>query len=103
MNGQNAPKITHSPPPWTFREQGDANHYCLLTEDGRWVLGVLHNGEHLPAVQLENMRLIVRAVNNFQTMRDLLEAVAEDGADGSLRAEIRLLLETLDEEEEEEA
>lgn len=32
----------HTPTPWTYLAQGEANEYALVTEDGgRWVLALL--------------------------------------------------------------
>lgn len=55
--------IAHTKEPWVCREQGEANEYCLLTSDGKWVIGFRQNGELLPAQQRENVRRIVACVN----------------------------------------
>lgn len=59
-----------------FREQGDANAFCILTGDGRgWVLGLLHNGEPLPATQRANLEFIVRACNAHDGLVSTLAAL----------------------------
>lgn len=71
----------HTPTPWSFHEQGDANQYYILAPHGRWVLGLLHNGEPLRAEQLANLRRIVAAVNAVEGIptellaRGVLEAL----------------------------
>jgi hypothetical protein len=51
----------HTQGDWRYRAQGDANHYCILTEDGKWVISFLQNGEILTEEQEANMRLIAAA------------------------------------------
>lgn len=52
------------PRPWVLREQGEANQFCVLDTTGkRWILGLLHNGEPLPAQQEANLRFVVGSVN----------------------------------------
>jgi len=50
--------IPHTPPPWTFRADGEANHYTLIGPDGRWLISFLHNGEQLTAKQEANVRVM---------------------------------------------
>lgn len=72
----------HTPGRITFREDGDANHYSMLTEDGRWLLALLHNGEAPSARQVENMRRLAACWNACDGIpTDTLEA----GADGLVR------------------
>ncbi len=48
-------KCKHTPGPWRFHEQGDANQYCLLTNDKRWVIAFSQNGElHTPDFNIGN-------------------------------------------------
>lgn len=70
--------MKHTPTPWIFREQGDANQFCILTKDGGgWVLGLLHNGEPLHAQQEANFRFILRACNAHDELVAALETVTE--------------------------
>ena len=56
-------KQQHTEEPWQWRAQGDANHYCMLTHDGKWVIAFLQNGEMLTVEQEANARRIVACVN----------------------------------------
>lgn len=47
----------------TFKEDGDANHYSMLTEDGRWWLAVLANGEQTSERQIANFRRLAACWN----------------------------------------
>lgn len=47
----------------TFKEDGDANHYSMLTEDGRWWLAILANGEQTSARQVANFRRLAACWN----------------------------------------
>lgn len=53
----------HTPEPWNWHAQGEANDYCLLTSNGRWVISFRQNGEMLDAEMRENARRIVACVN----------------------------------------
>ena len=51
------PGVEHTALPWAAVEDGDANHYALLTADRKnWVISFLHNGEAMPARQIANVR-----------------------------------------------
>ena len=47
----------------TFIEEGDANHYAMLTEDGRWMMAMLANGESTSAQQVANFRRLAACWN----------------------------------------
>lgn len=55
--------IEHTPEPWKWHAQGEANEYCLLTHDGRWVIAFRQNGELTDDRQKANARRIVACVN----------------------------------------
>jgi hypothetical protein len=59
---------------WTYHEDGDANHYSILDENGRWVISLLLNGEMMTEKQREIMRLITAA----PAMRAALAFLGED-------------------------
>lgn len=46
-----------------YREEGDANHYAVLAEDGRWLLSLLHNGEATTERQRANLRRLAACWN----------------------------------------
>lgn len=50
----------------TFKEDGDANHYSMLTEDGRWWLAVLANGEQTSERQIANFRRLAACWNRLE-------------------------------------
>lgn len=53
----------HTPEPWLWHEQGDANEYCLLTSGKDWVISFRQNGGLMPDTQRDNARRIVACVN----------------------------------------
>jgi hypothetical protein len=66
--------VEHTPTPWISREDGDANHWALLTADGKkWVISFLHNGEAMPEKQRANVALIIRAVNAHDQLIEALK------------------------------
>lgn len=73
-------KCEPTPPPWRFHEQGEPNQYAIL-KDGpngpQWVLGLLHNGEMMPAKQRANLAFIVQAVNNHARLLFALTQAVE--------------------------
>ena len=73
--------VTHTPGPWLFVEQGDANEYALLTADKKgWVIGFLQNGEMMTARQIANARLIAAAPTLLAACQAVLdESPASDG------------------------
>lgn len=83
--------MTHAPLPWVFREQGDANEFCLLTAEGKWVIAFLQNGELMVERQREIAAFIVRACNAhddllaaLKTVTELLEGFRENPIDADL-------------------
>lgn len=57
--------IDHSPEPWKWHAQGEANEYCMLTHDGRWVISFRQNGELTDERQKANARRIAACVNRL--------------------------------------
>lgn len=53
----------HTPEPWRWHAQGEANEYCMLTHDGRWVISFRQNGELTDPKQKANARRIAACVN----------------------------------------
>ena len=51
----------HTPGPWKWHEQGDANEFCVLANDDRWVISFRQNGEFLLGEERANARLIAAA------------------------------------------
>ena len=70
----------HTPEPWKRHAQGEANEYCMLTHDGRWVISFRQNGELTDERQNANARRIAACVNacaGFST--ETLELIASVG------------------------
>lgn len=78
--------IPHTPGPWRVVAQGDASHYALITESGRWVIAFLQNGELMEARQLANARLIAHAPDLLQTLKFCEAAMNEGGRPRLLQA-----------------
>jgi len=55
--------IPHTPEPWKWHAQGEANEYCMLTHDDRWVIAFRQNGELTDERQKANARRIAVCVN----------------------------------------
>lgn len=47
----------------TFKADGDACHWSMLTEDGRWWLAILANGEQPSERQIANFRRLAACWN----------------------------------------
>lgn len=76
----------HTPGTLVFHPQGDANEYCLVMSDGRWVIAFRQNGELYDDEQMANARRIVAAWNHcagFTTKQ--VEAVSMREVVGALR------------------
>lgn len=52
----------------TFKADGAANHYSMLTSDGRWWLALLANGEQCTPTQIANMRRLAACWNACETI-----------------------------------
>lgn len=57
--------IPHTPEPWKWHAQGEANEYCMLTHDDRWVIAFRQNGELTDERQKANARRIAACVNRL--------------------------------------
>jgi len=55
--------MKHTPTPWKWLEQGEANQFLLLTTEGKWVIAFQQNGELMTAKQRANAERIVQCVN----------------------------------------
>ena len=60
----------HTPGPWKFHANGDANDYSILGPNNNWVIAFIQNGEIWTEQQLANAKLIAAAP-------DMLEALVK--------------------------
>ena len=56
---------------WSFHEDGDANHYAIIDENGDWIISLLLNGKAYTQEQRAIMHLICAA----PAMRDALQRI----------------------------
>lgn len=70
-------QVAHTATPWVWHEQGEANEYCLLTSDGKWVISFRQNGELMPSKQRANAEFIKRAVNAHDALFAALVAIRD--------------------------
>ncbi len=79
----------HTPGPWEFHEQGDANFYAITHFKERrksvdwllslhWLLSLQHNGEQLDFEQKANMLLIAAAPDLLEALDKLLAATVDE-------------------------
>lgn len=61
----------HTPGPWTPIEQGDADEFCLLANDKRWVIAFRQNGELSTEEERCNMKLISKAPEMFELLKQI--------------------------------
>lgn len=64
--------------PWTFKEDGDANHYAIMDADGDWLLSLLHDGRYLNHRQIDNFKFIMRAANAHTALVEALTALRKN-------------------------
>jgi hypothetical protein len=63
--------MTHTPGPWTYHADGEANHYTLMRSDGGWLISFLHNGEQWTLTQEANARLMAAAPEMLEALKNL--------------------------------
>lgn len=76
----------HTPGPWYFHEQGDANNYCLMRNDKRWVIAFQQNGEIWKEEQLANATLIATAPELLEALQKAKEIIERISSEYSLIA-----------------
>jgi hypothetical protein len=63
----------HTPGPWFYHKQGDANFYAIThhkekRNEVNWLLSLQHNGEQGIKEQTANMMLISKAPNMYKLL-----------------------------------
>lgn len=92
-------QVTHTAGLLKHLEQGEANSHALMTDDGRWLISLLHNGEQTAPRQAANMRRLAAAWNACNGLEtEELEALGAGalpsimGASRTLRAASQLVI-----------
>ncbi|MEY4441048.1 MAG: hypothetical protein RL442_48 [Pseudomonadota bacterium] len=67
---------THTPGPWTIHPQGEANHYAVILDGGKWLAALQFNGELMEAKQLANAKLIAAAPDLLAVLQELQGSAA---------------------------
>jgi hypothetical protein len=67
----------HTPGPWNWHAQGDANDYCLLTSGARWIISFRQNGEKLYGEQLANAQLIAAAPDLLAALENVTAELSQ--------------------------
>lgn len=52
----------------SYRENGEADSYALVDQEGRWLMTLLHNGSQVTQAQRDNLRRMVACWNAFDGM-----------------------------------
>ena len=58
---------------WILKQQGDANEYCIVTDDMKWVSAFKLNGEQRVETQLANMNLFTAAPEMLKALQSIAE------------------------------
>jgi hypothetical protein len=78
----------HTPGPWIYKAQGDAQEFCLLREreDGKldWLVAFRNNGQHWSEHQEANAKLIAAAPDMIKALKKiswLIKNMPDDESD----------------------
>jgi hypothetical protein len=63
-------KTQYTPGPWNWVAQGDADEYCILANDKRWVIGFRINGEIHKEEQEANARLMAQSPAMYNLLKE---------------------------------
>jgi len=64
---------------WILKQQGDANEYCIVTDDMKWVSAFKLNGEQSKEIQLANMNLFTAAPELLKASISALRFIQKTG------------------------
>jgi hypothetical protein len=62
----------HTPGPWEFKGQGDADEFVMLTHDGKWIIAFRQNGELMTATQRANAKLMAASPRLLEALQNCL-------------------------------
>lgn len=57
---------------WQVKEQGEANEYCILTSENKWVAAIKLNGELMVTKQREIIKLMAAAPELLEALQKVL-------------------------------
>ena len=67
----------HTPGPWRFIEQGDANMYGMVTAGNRWIISFRQNGELMSETELANAKLMAAAPELLEALKLILSDIKQ--------------------------
>lgn len=65
-------QVNYTKGPWRFHENGDGS-YTILTEDNKWVIAFIQNGEKWNEEQIATAKLIAAAPDLLEALQIIVE------------------------------
>lgn len=67
-------ETTHTPGNWIFKEQGDADEFCIVTDESLWVAAFRLNGIQTLERQRANGKLMAAAPNLLEACQKVFQS-----------------------------
>jgi hypothetical protein len=62
----------HTPGPWHFHQNGDANDFTFLADETRWVMRLIFNGELYLDEEIATAKLIAAAPDMLKALQGVI-------------------------------
>ena len=70
--------MKHTKGNWELKTQGDANEYCIITDENKWVTAFRMNGEQTVHEQMANAKIMTAAPKLLEALKELHEKLSEN-------------------------